>query len=215
MMGRSDRTSGYGAVGSAPALGAGGRGFKSRYPDGSLSLLSVSGRMPFVHQIVVLPRSLIKLSYLRVKGQTRHDSIACVRHSSEAVSLRKRIIDKHGLRRTDRYWTPSPVGYSDRISKPFKRRRSCGTGSDGTERIPGDVWRRTGLSVDRYCRSQLIEAVAIFVDDFSGTSATAAIIVKSIEQKMRSHLSVHVLLATLVGMEYASARKAARAQGTL
>ena len=24
---------GYGAVGSAPALGAGGRGFKSRYPD--------------------------------------------------------------------------------------------------------------------------------------------------------------------------------------
>ena len=139
MMGRSDRTPGYGAVGSAPALGAGGRGFKSRYPDGSLSLLSVSGRMPFVHQIVVLPRSLIKLSYLRVKGQTRHDSIACVRHSSEAVSLRKRIIDKHGLRRTDRYWTPSPVGYSDRISKPFKRRRSCGTGSDGSGT---NSWRR-------------------------------------------------------------------------
>ena len=31
--GESGRAPGYGAVGSAPALGAGGRGFKSRYPD--------------------------------------------------------------------------------------------------------------------------------------------------------------------------------------
>ena len=73
----------------------------------------------------------------------------------------------------------TPIGFRNRSNDAVP----VGRVPMGAERIPGDVWRRTGLSVDRYCRSQLIEAVAIFVDDFSGTSAMAAIIAKKYRTK--------------------------------